>query len=109
MSKGFNQNGVFIDTGLLRDHVSKLRKERKLAERLRESLLAMRNCSDPAAFSQFYPVLRDVDQLCEYLERMARLLDNAGDEAIQLSHEIGQLIEDDAAQTRYVSSNAFML
>lgn len=109
MRKEYNQDGLFVDTGLLRDHVSKLQNENKIAERLRESLEAMQSISDPSAFGQYKSVLRDVDQLCEYLTRMARLLDNTGDEAVQLSHEIGKLIEDDAAYTNHISSKTFML
>lgn len=109
MRKGHNHEGLFVDTGLLRDHVSKLQKQRKIAERLRESLQAMRNLSDPEAFGKYSSVLRDVDQLCEYLTRMARLLDNTGDEAVQLSQEIGRLIQEDADYTRHIAEKAIML
>ena len=109
MRKGYSHGGLFVDTGLLRDHVSKLQNQRKIAERLRESLRAMQCISEPERLGQYKAVLRDVDQLCEYLTRMARLLDNAGDEAVVLSREIAAIIEEDAAQTRYISSNTFML
>ena len=109
MRKGYNYDDLFVDTGLLRDHVSKLQKQRKIAERLRESLQVMQRISEPEKFGQYKAVLRDVDQLCEYLTRMARLLDNAGDEAVALSCEIGTMLADDAAHTRHVVSNTLML
>jgi len=109
LSKGCIPNGVFVDTGLLRDHVSKLQNERKMAERLRENLMAMQNSSDPETVVQYRSVLNDVDQLCAYFTRMARLLDNVGDEAVTLSRKIATLIEKDAEQTRHASSRLFML
>ena len=109
MRNGYDQNGLFVDTGLLRDHVSKLREEKKTAVKLRDSIKAMRNCCDPEAYDNYAPVLCDVNQLVEYLERMARLLDEAGDEAVVLSREIAALLDEDAANTHYVASKAIML
>lgn len=109
MRKSCNHGGLFVDTGLLRDHVSKLREEKKTAVRLYESVEAMRNYADPEAYGQYTVVLRDIKQLIEYFDRMARVLAEAGDEAVHLSREIGDLLKDDAAQVRHVSSHAFML
>lgn len=109
MSKGFNKNSLFVDTGLLRDHVSKLREEKKLAIRLYENVAAMKRVSDPTISYQYNPILRDIEELMEYFGRMANLLDSIADDAIQLSHEIGALIEDNTELTRQVTSNNFML
>lgn len=109
MRNGYKHDGFFIDTGLLRDHVSKLQNQRKIAERLRESLQAMQRVAKPETFAQYKAVLHDVELLCEYFTRMARVLNNTGDKAVVLSREIAAIIEEDAAQTRYISSNTFML
>lgn len=102
-------DGLFIDTGLLRDHVSKLNSQRKIAERLRYNLQAMRRAADPETSNQYKAVLRDVDRLCEYLTRMARVLNNTGDEAVMLSREMAALLIDDTEHIRQVSSNTLML
>lgn len=109
MRKGHKHDGFFLDTGLLRDHVSKLQNQQKIAEGLRENLQAMQRVADPETYVQYKVVLRDVDLLCEYLTGMARALDNTGDEAVVLSREIAAMITDDTVQTRYISSNTFML
>ena len=109
MRKGHKYDGFFLDAGLLRDHVSKLQNQRKIAERLRENLLAMQRVADPETFAQYTAVLRDVDLLCEYLTCMARALDNTGDKAVTLNREITAIIIEDAAHTRNVASHALML
>ena len=109
MRKGNNTSGTFVDTGLLRDHVSKLRAEKKTAIRLRDSVMAMRNSSDGTSYGEYHSVLRDVDQLIDYLERMARLLSEAEDQAEQISHEAANQIEENTIRTRHISSSTFML
>lgn len=109
MSKGYNKNGVFVDTGLLRDHVSKLREERKTAIKLYDSVAAMRNCCDPVDAYKYGSVLHDIEQLIEYLTKMSKLLDRASDGAARLSHELGERIEGETERTYHVSSRAFML
>lgn len=109
MRKGYNTNSTFIDIGLLRDHISKLRAEKKMATRLRESIIAMQECSDEYAYSKYRSVLHDVDILIEYLERMARLLTEAEERAIQISQETNVMIADHTDETHYVSSQSFML
>lgn len=109
MRKGYNTNDTFIDAGLLRDHVSKLRSEKKMATRLRESIRAMQQCRGEYADSKYYSALHDVDMLIEYLERMARLLAEAEERAIQISRETNVIITDRTDETRNVSSHSFML
>ena len=104
-----DKNGLFVDTGLLRDHVSKLREEKKVAARLYENVAAMKNVSDPTVSYQYDPVLRDIEQLMEYFGRMANLLDHIVDDAVQLSLVLSTLVEDDTELTRRIASHAFML
>ena len=109
MSNGFNQNHLFVDTRFLRDHTSKLREEKKWASQLYDSVAAMKSCSDPAVSYQYTPILGDIAQLIEYFERMAKLLDHINDEAVQLSNELGELIEEDTSSTHHTSSTIYML
>ena len=109
MRKGYNTNGTFVDTGLLRDHVSKLRSEKRIASQLRDSIVAMRNSSDGTAYGSYNSVLRDVNQLIDYLERMARLFDEAEGQAARISYETAREIDRNIAETLRTSSNSFML
>lgn len=109
MSRGYNKNGLFIDVGLLRDHISELREEKKMVERLYENVVAMKNCSDPSVYGQHYAILHDIDQLVEYFGRMTKVLAEAEAEAIQLSHTIGDKIEENTDRVRHTFSQSFML
>ena len=109
MSKGYNKNGLFVDTGLLRDHVSKLREERKLASRLYESVAAMKSGADPTVAYQYDPILRDIERMAAYFGRMADTLSHVCDDANQLSKELGAMIKNESDLTRYISSKNFML
>ena len=109
MSRGHNTNGLLVDTGLLRDHVSKLREQKKLATRLYNTVLAMKNASDPTVAYQYDPILRDVEQMIEYFTRMAKVLTHVGDDAVQLNRQIGGIIEDSTDLARHVSNTTFML
>ena len=109
MSKDFNNDALFVDTGCLRDHVSKLREEKKLAARLYENVLVLRRLSDPSTSYQYNSILRDVNQMIEYFERMASVLNRIDDEAIRLSREIKHTIEEDTEATRYITAKELML
>ena len=100
MSRGYNKSGLHIDVGLLRDHISKLREEKKLVERLYDNVSAMRSCSDPSEYGQYYTIFRDIDQFLGYFARMIKELSEAEAEAIRLSRDAGEKIDDNAAQVR---------
>lgn len=100
---------TFVDTGLLRDHVSKLRQQKKIASRLYENVAAMKRLSDPSVAYQYNSILRDIQQMIDYFDRMAKELDHIGDEAVELSHRIGKIIEESTERTRSTTSKNFML
>lgn len=108
MSRAHN-NDFFIDTGLLRDHVSKLREERKNASRLYAYVSAMKNCADPSVAHTYNSVLRDIDRLIKYLDKMADVLSDAEYDAERLSDKLGALIEHDTAHAHHTISRSLML
>lgn len=108
MSKGYN-NGLYVDTGLLRDHISKLQKEKKLASRLYENIVAMKTVTDPMATYQYDSVLRDIEQMIEYFNTMANQLAHIVDEAVQLSDELRGIIVDSTDLSRRIAAENFVL
>ena len=108
MSQRRSKDGLFVDTRLLRDHVDKLREKKKTATRLYENVIGMKRADDPAMSYRYEPVLRDINQLIEYFDRMALLLSNVSDDAIELSHKIGAIIEEGTEYTRHTVSNNFL-
>ena len=109
MSKQHNKNGLFVDTGYLRDHVYQLRQQKKLAARLYENVAAMKHHSDPSLSYQYYPILQDVETLMEYFQRMANVLAEVDDDVVQLRNELGKLIESDTDRAHHTISNTLML
>ena len=109
MSKNYDTDGLFVDTGLLRDHVSKLHERKKTATRLYESVRSMRRADDPAFAYKYDSILQNIEQLIEYFTRMASALDKIEGDATELSQKIGRLIEEDTDDTRHTISNNFML
>ena len=109
MSKGYNNSGLHVDTGLLRDHVSKLREEKKLASRLYENVAAMKFFADPMVADRYGLLLQDINQMIEYFCRMANQLASVGDEAVQLSQELKGLIEDSTDLTQHITTESFAL
>ena len=109
MSKNGHKNGLYVDTGLLRDHISKIQKEKELAFRLYESVAAMKTVDDPTTESQYDTVLRNVDQLIEYFDGMINQLCRIHDEAIELSYELRGMIEDSTQLTKHIIAEQLVI
>ena len=109
MSLNHQECYVFVDTGLLRDHVSKLREEKKIATRLRNNIRTMKKYEDPSRYGQYTQIFRDIDCLIDYLEQMVKILSNTEDDAVRLSYAIGNLLKDDVDNTYHIISDSFML
>lgn len=109
MSKDHNQYGLYVDIGLLRDHISKLWEEKKLVSRLYESVAAMKASADPMVAYRYDSVLRDIKQMIEYFNAMADLLDHIDDEAVQLGYELRGIIEDSTDLSQRITAENFVL
>lgn len=99
----------YVDTRLLRDHVSKLREERKNAARLYANVRAMREHSSPEDAYKYKSLLRDIEQMMAYFDRMGKVLSDAADEADYLSRKIGNMIDKDTARSRHDVRKYIML
>lgn len=109
MSKGYNANGLYVDTGLLRDHVSKLQSEKKLASRLYQNIVFMKNLADPMVAHRYDSLLRDIKQLIEYFDAMSDQLARTADEATRLSYELRYEIKDSTELSQRIISKSFLL
>ena len=109
MSKGYHKNALYVDTGLLRDHISKLRGEKKLASRLYEKIAVMKMTSDPTVAHQYDSVLRDIEQLIDYFNEMANQLAYIDDEAVLLSQELRGVIEDSTDLSQRITAKSIVL
>ena len=101
--------GSFVDTGFLRNHISELRREKQIALELHENVKNMKGLSDPTVSYQYDSILRNIEQLIEYFDRMAKSLSHIDDEAVQLSQKLGSIIENDTELTEKKVSSKFVL
>ena len=108
MSKDYN-NGLHVDTGLLRDHISKLREEKKLVFELHENIAAIKTVVDPMVAYQYDSVLRDIEQMIEYFDAMENQLARIHDEGVQLSHELRGMIEDSTDLSQRITTENFVI
>ena len=103
MGKGLNSDGVFVDTGCLRNHVSKLRKEKQTALELYNKINSMKDLSDPADAYQYTPLIRDAKQMVDYFDTMIKSLTHIEEEAISTSKKIAEIVGDDIELSRKVA------
>ena len=109
MRRGRNRDGVFVDVGLLRDHISKLRRQYRTAEDLFASVNRLIRMADDDITHQHLSLHRDALQMCNYYEQMIRALSKVADEAVYVSYRIKHEIEDDTDRTRHISRRNLML
>ena len=69
----------------------------------------MKKLSEPADYYKYDAIIRDIDDMIEYFDRMADSMARIEDEANQLSRKIGEMIEAGTGQTRRRVSDAIML
>ena len=87
-------SSYYFDTRSLRDHVSDLREEFRVAQRLHETVKRVRDTGDPLLWQEYGRVLNRIGELQHYFERMIDVLDNAAFDAAKLSQELGKTIQD---------------
>ena len=98
-----------MDIGLLRDHISKLQEEKKLASRLYESIAGMKTVADPVMACQYDSVLCDIERMIEYFHAMSEQLAFIADEAVQLSYELRGMIADSTYLSQHITAENFVL
>jgi hypothetical protein len=109
VSRHFNKTDTYVNTGLLRDHVSKLRQQKKIALRLYDNIAAMKSIDIPENFYKYNSILMNIERMIEYFDRMSRALEHIGEDATQISRLLGNKIEDDTQRVRHETSNTFLL
>lgn len=102
-------NALLVDTRYLRNHVSSIHEEKKIASQLHEHIALMRDMDDPNISQQYSLILYEIEQLISYFEKMANTLDLIEQEAMQTSRSIKKAIEHGTATTENVTSNSFQL
>lgn len=71
--------------------------------------MAMRNRCEPEDVYKYNSIIRDIDNIIEYFERMSRSLSHIADEATHLSRKINKIIEDGNERTRHAIDQSLQL
>ena len=104
-----NRDGMFIDTRLLRDHASKLSRQKRLAVELYECVKNMKRLSDPSEAYKYNSILRDAERMVYYFTKMDSVFDQIEYEATRAIDKIATKIEDNTERTRRTNKKNFML
>ena len=96
--------GIHIDTALLREHVSVVQEEKRLAMQLQSQIELLKRISEVESVQQYQQILNKVDNLVQYYQNMADALDTAGDLAVEYYREIAAILQDDTDEAKSVIS-----
>lgn len=109
MSNYVDSNAFFVDTRYLRDQVSELLDEKKIALQLYEHIDRMKKLDDPTLYQKYDSVLSNIEQLVCYFQKMAESLEHIEQDAVNLSCVIGEIINDETEKVKVITSESFML
>ncbi len=114
MSIASKKDIMFVDTGCLRDHVSELRREKRIASQLHDNIRAMKwlcdpTTCDPMLMYRLDRLIRDTERLSAYFDKMADALERINDDAVALSRALNAMIVEDTERTNYIVSDTIKL
>lgn len=98
----------YVDTGLLRDHVSDLREERRIAQSLYEAVKLVKDTGDPLLWQEYGRILNAIEELQRYFGKMIDVLDDVAFDATKLYQELGMGIQQSTDQIQALN-NKMML
>lgn len=99
---------VHIDTRLLRDQVSAILEEKRIAQQLLRKVEMLKSTGDDSTSIQLQAIISKVQNLVRYYEKMAGVLEDVGDEAVRLSRFFTQLIRDERDESNNSISHRFL-
>ncbi len=101
-------DGFFLDTRLLRDHVPEIKEERRTADYLRSCVRNMMDFGDPSLRPSYNSVLDTVETLEAYFGRMADAIEDVAFNAEVLYREIEMMIRDDADKVQSLNDRTMI-
>lgn len=88
------EGSYFFDTRSLRDHVSEVQEERRVAQRLRDAVAFTRDNSDPSLRGEYNHVIYSVEKVQRYFLKMAEVLDDTASETVRVSRAIQNAVRE---------------
>lgn len=85
---------LFLDTKLLRQHVTQIERELRCAQTLYDHIETARNLTAEELRDSYSRLLEDTQCLVTYFRAMANVIDNVSTNAEQTVLRIGRLLQD---------------
>lgn len=102
------EKSIYIDTRLLRDHVSIILEEKRIAQQLYSQVNQLKRSDESVFGPQCHEALSKIDTLIRYYQMMANALEEVGDNAVALSREISRILQDDTDEVKRHYSNVML-
>ena len=101
-------DSIRINTRLLRDHVSAVREEKRLAQQLQNKVELLKRISGEGERPAYQYILGRVECLVRYYQKMADALEEVGDEAEYLYRQLAKRLRDENDAARSEISSTFL-
>lgn len=85
---------LFLDTKLLRQHVTQIEQELRYTRILYDHIATARDRSGEELRGAYLKLLQDIQCLMDYFRVMAKVVDNIGDNAEYTVLRLGKLLQD---------------
>ena len=99
---------IHIDTGLLRDQVSVIQEEKRVAQQLYDKVEMLKNLSEDGVRAQYQSILGRIDKMVQYYSKMAEAMEYVTDEALNLHRQLENLVHDDTVNADNDISKRFL-
>lgn len=99
---------IRIDTRLLRDQVSAVHSEKRIAQQLYSNVQTLISISDEMLRAEYRTILPKVDKLVRYYQSMEDALDEIADKACELSAQISGLLRDETDIAKAIGTEVFL-
>lgn len=99
---------IHIDTGLLREQVSVVREEKRIALELQSQVEKLKRTGDESSVAYYNDLLDRIEILVQYYGRMSDALETVGDDAVLLYRNLAQTLEDEKDAAKDTINHVFL-
>ena len=91
--------GLYVNVGLLRDHIVDVAEQKHLAQQLLDKVNLLQRMDAEGPQDQYRILQKKISNLVEYHSRLETTLEEIAEKAVQLSHDIHNAVRSDTDET----------
>lgn len=95
--KGFN--GLYVNIGLLRDHIADVTDQKNLVQQILDKIVLLQRMDVEGPQDQYHLLQQRISNLVRYYRQLGITLDEIEEKAVLLSHDIRDAIWSDTEET----------